>query len=95
MVNSYENGTGQSLDVVFSRPPSVYNFRRFQVALVPVEDYIQIQIDVTTDVSDLFFFCSLYSCRKDKQQTFKILNCLGLHKSPANIDAYSERQTNI
>lgn len=54
MVNSYENGTGQSLDVVFSRPPSVYNFRRFQVALVPVEDYIQIQIDVTTDFWHVF-----------------------------------------
>ena len=39
------------LDVAFSRPPPVYNFRRFQVALVPEEDYIDTQIGVTTTVS--------------------------------------------
>ena len=51
-VKLYENGTGRMLDVAFSRPPPVYNFRRFQVALVPEEDYIDTQIGVTMTVSE-------------------------------------------
>ena len=55
MVNEYQNGSGQSLDIVFSRPPDHYNFRRFQVALVglPEEENIEIQVDVTNNVSKL------------------------------------------
>ena len=52
MVTGNQNGTSQSVDVVFSRSPDHYNFRRFQMALVglPEEEHLEIQVDVTNKV---------------------------------------------